>query len=89
MRWCGDDFAFTAGHRQRALPEARPFHISLLSRCTAMLAGLRILIQTRHALVDAIHPLRDDAFRAQPANVREHSGATCSSATFGLMVMSR
>ncbi len=24
------------------------FHISLLSRCTAMLAGLRTLIQTRH-----------------------------------------
>jgi hypothetical protein len=26
------------------------FHLSLRSRCTAMLAGLRTLIQTRHGL---------------------------------------
>jgi hypothetical protein len=30
------------------LPEAHRFHVSLRSRCTAMLAGLRTLIQTRH-----------------------------------------
>jgi hypothetical protein len=41
-------FAFAAGHRLRALPEARRFQISLRSRCTAMLVGLRTLIQTRH-----------------------------------------
>jgi hypothetical protein len=33
--------------RRRALPEARRFHISLRSRCTAMLAALRTLIQAR------------------------------------------
>jgi hypothetical protein len=42
------EFAPTAGHRRRALPEARRFQISLRSRCTAMLAGLRTLIQTPH-----------------------------------------
>src|SRR5262249_6749780 len=42
------DFSFAAGHRQRTLPEARQFQTSLLSRCTAMRAGLRTLIQTRH-----------------------------------------
>jgi hypothetical protein len=36
------------GHRRRALLEARRFQISLRSRCTAMLAGLRTLMQTRH-----------------------------------------
>jgi hypothetical protein len=30
------------------LPEPPRFHITLRSRCTAMLAGLRTLIQTRH-----------------------------------------
>jgi hypothetical protein len=42
------DFTFPAGHRRCALSEARRLHISLRSRCTAMLAGLRTLIQTRH-----------------------------------------
>ena len=50
------DFALAAGHRLNserladwavliwcALPEAHWFRISLLSRCTAMLAGLRTL----------------------------------------------
>jgi hypothetical protein len=39
------DFAPAAGHRRRALPEARRFQISLRSGCTAMLAGLRTSIQ--------------------------------------------
>jgi hypothetical protein len=38
MRWRGDDFAFTAGHHLRALPEARRFQISLRSRCNAAAA---------------------------------------------------
>jgi hypothetical protein len=42
------DFAFAADHRRRALPQAHRFQISLRSRCTAMLAGFRTLIQTRH-----------------------------------------
>jgi hypothetical protein len=42
------DFALAASHRLRALPEARRFRISLRFRCTAMLAGLRTLIQTGH-----------------------------------------
>jgi hypothetical protein len=41
-------FALAAGHYLRALPEARRFQFSLRSRYTAMLAGLRTLIQTRH-----------------------------------------
>jgi hypothetical protein len=40
------DFAFAAGHHRRALPKARRVQISLRSRCTAMLAGLRTLIRT-------------------------------------------
>jgi hypothetical protein len=43
------DFSGPCGARRRALPEARRFQISLRSRCTAMLAGLRTLIKTRHA----------------------------------------
>jgi hypothetical protein len=42
------DFVFAAGHRHRAPPKARRFQMLLRSRCTAMLAGLRTLIQTRH-----------------------------------------
>jgi hypothetical protein len=42
------DVAFAAGHRRRALPADHVFHFSLRSRCTAMLAGLRTLIRTRH-----------------------------------------
>jgi hypothetical protein len=37
-----------AADRLPALPEVRRFHISLRSRCTAMLAGLWTLIQARH-----------------------------------------
>jgi hypothetical protein len=39
--------ALAVGRRRRA-PTERRFKISLRSRCTAMLAGLRTLIQTRH-----------------------------------------
>jgi hypothetical protein len=42
------DTALAAGHHLRALPEVRRFQISVRSRCTAMLAGFRTLIQTRH-----------------------------------------
>jgi hypothetical protein len=41
-------FALAAGHRLRTLPGAHRFQISLRSRGTAMPAGLRTLIQTRH-----------------------------------------
>jgi hypothetical protein len=40
------DLALAAGHRPLALPPR--FHLSLCSRCSAMLAVLRTLIQTRH-----------------------------------------
>ena len=46
------------------------FQFSLRSRCTAMLAGLRTLIQTGH-----IYPLGDDALGAKPASVGENRSA--------------
>jgi hypothetical protein len=45
-----------ARHRRRTLPEARRFHLSLRSRCAAMLAGLRTLIQTRLEPTRLVHP---------------------------------
>jgi hypothetical protein len=67
-------FALAAGHRRRPPPEVRRFQVSLRSRCTAMLAELRTLIQTRHgpdrygpsvwpAAPIAVEPRREPATR--------------------------
>jgi hypothetical protein len=44
----GDGGGSYRPHRWHALPRAHRFHPSLRSCCTAMLAGLRTLIQARH-----------------------------------------
>src|SRR5215467_1216866 len=52
---------------------AHLFQFSLRSRCTAMLAGLRTLIQTGHTgSMGAVHLLGHNAFSTEPASVREH-----------------
>jgi hypothetical protein len=50
------------------------FQVALRSRCTAMLAGLPTLIQTRHgpSLAGAIDLLRHDALGLEPARMGEH-----------------
>src|SRR5262249_42530209 len=53
-------------------PSPHLFRFSLRSRCTAMLAVFRTLIQTRHGPVGAIDLLRHDALGPKPARMRGH-----------------
>ncbi len=60
-----------------ALGDPHLFQFSLRSRCTAMLAGMRTLIQTRQGpdRLGAVDLLRGDALGTKPASVRENSRA--------------